>query len=85
MIARYSAEQVWQDQIQEGGTVAMEVGMHRAQQYLQAVRAGMEVHCIEPSSNSFNMVKTAEGLSRNRTSGECISTMLSQAGRLEKY
>jgi FkbM family methyltransferase len=53
-----SAEKMWRDLLREGSNlgghaVAMEVGMYRANQCLAAARAGFEVHCVEPSPNSF--------------------------------
>ena len=58
--------QVWLNLIEEGAQlvsknqtpgVVMEVGMHRAIQCLQAARAGLQAHCVEPSPTSFQRVK----------------------------
>jgi FkbM family methyltransferase len=38
--------------------VAVEVGMHRAIQCLQAATAGFQAHCVEPSPVSFRRVRT---------------------------
>ena len=37
--------------------VAMEVGMHSANQCLEAAKAGLKAHCFEPSPTSFQRVK----------------------------
>ena len=60
-----SAEKVWDELIQEGSkklagggaAVAMEVGMHRPRQCLQAAEAGLTAHCFEPSPVSFQRVQ----------------------------
>ena len=60
--------QVWLDLIEEGSQllsknknpgVVMEVGMHRAVQCLQAAKAGLQAHCVEPSPTSFQRVQGA--------------------------
>lgn len=68
-----SAEWVWNQLVEEGSYqitqqqqqqatktkvgVAMEVGMHRAVQCLQAATAGFQAHCVEPSPVSFQRVQ----------------------------
>lgn len=80
-----SAELVWDQLVREGAHllsrsnnntrptvgVAMEVGMHRAAQCLQAAAAGFQVHCVEPSPVSFRRVeakvRTADRAVQQRT------------------
>ena len=69
---QFDADRVWTMLIQEGsallsnpdnnqhpliGTIAMEVGMHRPKQCLEAARAGFQAHCVEPSPASFQRVQ----------------------------
>jgi FkbM family methyltransferase len=62
-IIEISADQVFQDLLQEGiskgqaAGIVMEVGMHRATQCINAAKVGYEVHCVEPSPNSFQRVE----------------------------
>lgn len=58
-------ENVWEQLLKEGenmlnGTgspgIAIEVGMHRAYQCVQAAEAGLEAHCFEPSPVNFRRV-----------------------------
>ena len=59
---------VWQGLIDEAAElqkqqkdvgIIMEVGMHRAVQCLQAAKAGLQAHCVEPSPQSFQRVQNA--------------------------
>lgn len=61
-----TSEFVWEQLIAEGKNqqklgskvgVAMEIGMHKATQCLQAAQGGLQAHCVEPSPNSFARVQ----------------------------
>jgi len=61
--AGVGVEAAWNDLIAEHkGSIAMEVGMHRAVQCLQAATAGLQAHCVEPSPTSFARVQ--DGVSK---------------------
>ena len=57
---KINAEAVWDQLVEEAavGQAAMEVGMHVALQCLQAAKAGLEAHCVEPSPKSFERVES---------------------------
>ena len=61
------ADTLWINLLQEGSklmkeqgtvSVAMEVGMHRATQSIQAAKMGFQVHGVEPSPPSFKIIES---------------------------
>jgi FkbM family methyltransferase len=86
-----SAELVWDQLVSEGAHqmktskskigVAMEVGMHRAKQCLQAATAGLQAHCVEPSPTSFQRVANAVAATGDATVQERVHLYQAAAGQ----
>lgn len=79
-IEHLTAEIVWDNLLQEGTAlmelsskkplVALEVGMYRAHQCLQAASAGMIAHCVEPSPTNFQRAVTGVKQRASEIKGE---------------